>query len=148
MTKFDLDTAFVRKLAVLLKETGLTEIEYAEGDKRIRCVAGCASSVVQVAPTVVAPVVAQSPVAEEGKTAPAAGAVISPMVGTVYLSPGPGSPPFVNVGDKVKAGDTLLIIEAMKVMNPIKAPKGGTVAEILVSDAKPVEFGEPLVVIA
>lgn len=74
--------------------------------------------------------------------------VTSPMVGTVYLAPEPGAPSFVKVGDKVKAGDTLLIIEAMKVMNPIKAPVAGTIAEILIGDAKPVEFGETLVVIA
>ncbi len=151
MSTFDLDIKFVRKLAELLKETGLTEIEYAEGDKRIRCV-GAHAPVQQIvaAPTAAAaaPVsvasnapVAAVPVVTEGTH------VTSPMVGTVYLSPEPGAPAFIKVGDKVKQGDTLLIIEAMKVMNPIKAPASGTIVELPVTDAKPVEFGETLVVI-
>ena len=145
-TKFDLDSDFVRKLAKLLEETGLSEIEYAEGDKKIRCSNARGSSVQHVA-------VAPAPVTAGAPAAAAAPAVTgtpvpSPMVGTAYLSSTPGAAPFVKVGDSVKQGDTLLIIEAMKVMNPIKAPKGGTIAEILISDAKPVEFGETLVVIA
>jgi len=147
-SKFDLDSDFVRKLAKLLEETGLSEIEYAEGDKKIRC-AVATGQVVQAiasapAPTA-APVAASVPATA---AVPAGTAVPAPMVGTAYLSPTPNAPAFVKVGDKVKQGDTLLIIEAMKVMNPIKAPQGGTIAEILVGDAKPVEFGETLVVIA
>ncbi len=142
-TKFDLDPAFVRKLAKLLEETGLGEIEYAEGDRKIR-VAVTRGAVVHAAP--VAHNAAAAPVA------PAAAAingtaVTSPMVGTVYLTPSPEAPPFIKVGDKVKAGDTLLIVEAMKVMNPIKASQAGTVSEILVTSGKPVEFGENLVVL-
>ncbi len=149
MSPFNLDMKFVRSLAELLKETGLNEIEYAEGDKRIRCVA--AQAVVQVAaPQIAAPPPAAAAPAAEGAAKPvsAGNAITSPMVGTAYLASEPGTAPFVKVGDRVKAGDTLLIIEAMKVMNPIKATAAGTVEEILVSDAQPVEFGEPLIVIA
>lgn len=146
MSKFDVDTNFIRKLAELLKETGLNEIEYAEGDKRIRCVATVAPpATVAAAPVVAA---APAPVAAAAPAAPLGTPVPSPMVGTVYLSPQPGAANFVKTGDKVKTGDTLLIIEAMKVMNPIKAPKDGVIADILVGDAKPVEFGETLVIIA
>jgi acetyl-CoA carboxylase biotin carboxyl carrier protein len=137
--KFELDPDFVRSLAKLLEETGLSEIEYAEGDRKIRC-----------AVTLGATVHAPGPVMAPAPAAPATSvnAVTSPMVGTVYMAASPGGKPFVAVGDKVKAGDTLVIIEAMKVMNPIKAAKAGTVTEILVGDAQPVEFGEPLLVIA
>jgi acetyl-CoA carboxylase biotin carboxyl carrier protein len=143
--KFDLDTDFVRKLAKLLEETGLTEIEYAEGDKRIRCAITHGTAVMQVAAPTAA---AGSAVAPSGPALPAGTVVSSPMVGTVYLTPAPDAPPFIRKGDKVKQGDTLVIIEAMKVMNPIKAPKSGIVADIPVSNGKPVEFGETLVVIA
>ncbi|WP_395677928.1 acetyl-CoA carboxylase biotin carboxyl carrier protein [Inquilinus sp.] len=147
MTTFDLDPEFVRGLAKLLDETGLTEIEYSEGDRRIRLNR-------QPAPvTAYAPAPAAAPVA----VAPAAGpatpagppknAVTSPMVGTVYLSPEPGAGAFVKVGDKVAEGATLLIVEAMKVMNPIRSPRSGTISAILVEDGQPVEFAEPLVVI-
>ena len=148
MAKFEMDTEFVRKLAQILHETDLGEIELAEGDKRIRV----------ARPTVT---VAAAPVAAATAAAPAAagaapggndlakhpGAVKSPMVGTAYLAPEPGKPNFVSVGDKVTAGQTLLIIEAMKTFNPIKAPKAGTVAQILVDNARPVEFGEPLMIV-
>lgn len=146
MSDFDIDTKSVRKLADLLKETGLNEIEYQEGDKRIRCVA--AQAPVMVAPATPLTPAAATP-AQQGtpKEAVTGTAIEAPMVGTVYLAPEPSAAPFVKVGDKVKAGDTLLIIEAMKVMNPIKAPIAGTITEILVSDAKPVEFGETLMVI-
>ncbi len=147
MSTFDLDTKFVRKLAELLKDTGLSEIEYAEGDKRIR-VAAQVSVVQMAAPAAAAAAPVAAAAAEAKPEAPSGTAVTSPMVGTVYLGPAPNAPPFIKVGDKVKAGDTLLIIEAMKVMNPIKAPKAGTIAEIPAADAKPVEFGETLVVIA
>jgi acetyl-CoA carboxylase biotin carboxyl carrier protein len=140
---FDLDSDLVRKLARLLEETGLREIEYAQGDKRIRCATG--------APATEAPAVPLSTASprQDNAPAPVAGTPVpSPMVGTVYLAPEPGKPPFVKKGDTVKEGDTLLIIEAMKVMNPIKAPCAGIIADIPVADSKPVEFGETLIVIA
>jgi acetyl-CoA carboxylase biotin carboxyl carrier protein len=145
-SKFDLDSDFVRKLAKLLEETGLSEIEYAEGDKKIRCAISNGGTVVHHAPP---PPVAHGVIATGTPAAPVAAvnAVTSPMVGTAYLAASPGGTPFVKAGDKVKVGDTLVIIEAMKVMNPIKATKAGTVSEIMVSDAQPVEFGEPLLVI-
>ncbi len=152
MAKFEMDTEFIRKLAKLLEETNLGEIEMAEGDRRIRVArpAVVAPAAVPV-PVSVLPVAATAP----GSAAPAAandmskhpGAVKSPMVGTAYLSPEPGKPVFVNVGDKVAVGQTLLIIEAMKTFNPIKAPKAGTVAQILIDNAQPVEFGEPLMIV-
>jgi acetyl-CoA carboxylase biotin carboxyl carrier protein len=143
MPKFDVDSELVRKLSGLLKETGLGEIEYAEGEKRIRVSAAGTGAPVAVA-AAAAPVAA--PAAAAAPAAPV-DAVTSPMVGTVYMAPSPGAKRFIETGSKVKAGDTLLIIEAMKVMNPIKAPKGGVVAQILINDAQPVEFGQPLVVI-
>ncbi len=149
-TKFDLDTALVRKLAKLLEETGLSEIEYVEGDKKIRCAVtrGAVIHTPAVAPATapVATAVSVSP-GTTGQAATHGTPVKAPMVGTVYLAPAPDAAPFVKVGDKVKAGDTLLIIEAMKVMNPIKATQAGTIAEILVTAGSPVEFGESLVLI-
>ena len=142
--KFNLDTDAIRKLAKLLEETGLSEIEYAEGDRKLRCVAHNKQAAHQIAAPAMAPAAVPTPAAEavtNGTQVP------SPMVGTVYLSSSPGAAPFVKTGDKVKQGDTLLIIEAMKVMNPIKAPKGGTVTQIHAQDGKPVEFGETLLVI-
>ncbi len=144
--KFDLDIGAFRKLAKLLEETGLSEIEYAEGDRKIRCV-GPRAQIVQTAAPLVAPVAAETPTAPAAKKEASGTPVPSPMVGTVYMASSPGAAPFIKVGDKIKQGDTLLIIEAMKVMNPIKAPQAGTIAAILVEDAKPVEFGETLVVI-
>ena len=147
MTQFNIDGDMIRTLAEILKDSGLTEIEYAEGESRIRV-----ARHVQIH---AGPAAAASPppaaAAEEPKPAtpsgPPAGAVTSPIVGTAYLASEPGAKPFVAVGDAVKAGQTVLIIEAMKVMNPIRAPKAGTVREIFVSDAQPVEFGEPLLAI-
>lgn len=152
-SKFDLDAALVRKLAKLLEETGLGEIEYADGNKKIRCAmpvqsVGAAPAV--FAPSVAAPAAPAAPAPAATPAAPAAPAgkpVPSPMVGTAYLSPSPGANAFVKAGDKVKQGDTLLIIEAMKVMNPIKAPCAGTISEIMVHNEQPVEFGETLMVI-
>lgn len=153
--KFEIDIESVKKLAKLLQETGLSEIEYAEGDRKIRCVGAVAPAPASVVHMAAAPVHAAAsgpvsppvaPVAET-KTVASGTAVNSPMVGTVYMASSPGSPPFIKVGDKIKQGDTLLIVEAMKVMNPIKAPKGGTITAILAQDAAPVEFGEPLVMI-
>ena len=149
MATFDIDGDLVRKLAGLLDETGLTEIEFAEGEKRIRVTKG------GTAPAFYAPAPAGAAPAPSAMTSPPAalgvsshpGALTSPMVGTAYVSSEPGGPPFVRVGDTVKAGQTVLIIEAMKVMNPIKAPKAGMVSQILVEDAQPVEFGEILMTI-
>jgi acetyl-CoA carboxylase biotin carboxyl carrier protein len=140
MPKFDVDDELVRKLARLLNETGLAELEFAEGEKRIRLTKG---GIVQ--PITVAQAPAAKPALEGDETSP--NTVTSPMVGTAYLSATPGGKRFISAGDTVKAGDTVLIIEAMKVMNPIKAPKGGVVKKIMVSDAQPVEFGQPLVVV-
>jgi len=150
MANFDIDGDLIRKLADLLRDTGLTEIEFAEGDKRLRVArGGVAASVAIAAPVATAPASAAQSAAPAPavKAGPRAGSVTSPMVGTVYLSPEPGSDPFVKVGDAVKPGQTILIIEAMKVMNPIKAVKGGIVVEIPVADGQPVEFGEVLMVV-
>jgi acetyl-CoA carboxylase biotin carboxyl carrier protein len=146
MSKLDVDEALIRKLANLLKETGLTEIEFESGPQRIRVNRGQAAVAAAAAPAAPgAPAAGTAPPAvAEG---PPAGAVTSPMVGTAYLAAEPGASPFVKVGDQVKAGQTLLIIEAMKVMNPITAPQGGTVIDIEVSDGRPVEFGEVLMVV-
>ena len=144
--KFDLDINAIRELAKILEETGLSEIEYAEGERKLRVSQG--GKMVQMAPAMAAP--AAPALVAAAAVAPAAASgtpVPSPMVGTVYMSSSPGAAPFIKVGDKVKQGDTLLIIEAMKVMNPIKAPKAGVVGQILVDDAKPVEFGETLLTI-
>ena len=148
-----IDARLVRKLADILTETGLTEIEVEHNDLKIRVAKTAAPTAVQYAPApayAAAPAPAAAPVA--GETAPAAvereGDVVkSPMVGTVYLQPQPDAPAFVKVGDTVTAGQTLLIVEAMKTMNPIPAPRGGKIVEIIVQDAQPVEFGEPLIVI-
>jgi acetyl-CoA carboxylase biotin carboxyl carrier protein len=146
MPKFDVDDALVRKLAALLNETGLTEIEYETGEQRIRVTRGGGTTlaVAPAAPTA-APVAPAAPPVSEG---PPPGAVLSPMVGTAYAASEPGAAPFVKIGDKVSKGQTLLIIEAMKVMNPIPAPHGGTVQEILFTDGRPVEYGEVLLVVA
>jgi len=152
MAKFEMDTEFIRKLAKLLEETNLGEIEMAEGDRKIRVArpAVVAAPVpMQAAPAAVVPgaVVPAAAAAAAGDLSKHPGIVKSPMVGTAYLSPEPGKPVFVHVGDKVTAGQTLLIIEAMKTFNPIKAPKAGTVTQILIDNAHPVEFGEPLMVV-
>ncbi|AZI37136.1 acetyl-CoA carboxylase biotin carboxyl carrier protein [Caenibius tardaugens NBRC 16725] len=147
------DSTLVRELAELLNETGLTEIEVEDGERKIKVSRAAAAATQFAAPALVAapaPVAAApAPAAAEAPAAPAmdGNAVKSPMVGTVYLSPEPGSAAFVSVGSQVKAGDTLLIVEAMKVMNPITAPAAGTVKAILVENAQPVEFDQPLVVI-
>ena len=146
----NVDCKLVRELAELLADTGLTEIEVEDGERKIRVARGLAPVAAAAAPAMAVPSAAPAP---ESTAAPspapsaAADAVKSPMVGTVFLSGEPGSPPFVKVGDTVKAGDTLLIVEAMKVMNPIPAPAAGTIKEILVSNAQPVEFDQPLIVL-
>ena len=141
---FPVDRDLVHTLAALLQETGLTEIEYAIGDRRIRVVRGAPAAV----PVSLA--VASTPVAAAASPSAArdiAGAVKAPMVGTAYLQPQPDAAPFVKVGDSVREGQTLLIIEAMKVMNQILSPRSGRVAQILVDDGAPVEYGQPLVVL-
>ena len=148
MAEFDIDDDLVRKLSALLDETGLTEIEYADGERRIR-VCKTAQTVIaapQVAPTA-AVEDASSASDEPGSLADHPGAVTAPMVGTAYTAPEPGADPFVSVGDAVSAGQTLLLIEAMKTFNPVRAPKAGRVAQILISDATPVEYGEPLIIL-
>ena len=141
------DANAIRELSELLSETGLTEIELEQNGARIR-VARHNGNVSQAPVTHIGPQAATAPEQPTGKAkGPAAGAVTSPMVGTVYVAPTPGAPPFVKVGQSVKEGDTLLIVEAMKTMNPILAPHGGTVNEICVSDAEPVEFGQILLII-
>lgn len=146
----NIDSALVRELAELLAETGLTEIEVEDGDRKIK-VARTLSAPAIAAPAVAAPAPAPAPAPAEAAPAADAAAqgdmVKSPMVGTAYLAAEPGSAPFVSVGQQVKAGETLLIVEAMKVMNPIVAPTAGTVKSILVDNAQPVEFDQPLVVI-
>ena len=146
------DTKLVRQLAELLAETGLTEIEVADGERTIRVARGTtvAAPVAAMAPITVPADAAAPTAAPSPAPAPAAdlsNAIRSPMVGTAYLTSEPGADPFVKVGDKVKAGDTLLIVEAMKVMNPILAPRAGTIKQLLVSNAQPVEFDQPLAVI-
>lgn len=146
MTKLKVDSDLIRELAAILEETGLTEIEINDNGQGLRIAKG--GTVAHVAAAPAAPRV--SPDTPAAETAPTAipDAVPSPMVGTAYLSPQPGDPPFVQPGDRVNQGDTILIIEAMKVMNPIQAPRSGTVKAIMVEDAQPVEFGDPLVVLA
>lgn len=151
-----IDPKLVRELAQLLSDNELTEIEVQDGDRRIKVaregapvIAGPAHAPLIAAPALSAPPmhakedVGAQPAAEEisGTT------IKSPMVGTAYLSPEPGANAFIEVGKPVKAGDTLCIVEAMKVMNPITAPEGGTIKKIMVADAQPVEFDQPLVII-
>lgn len=149
MASFDIDGDLIRKLADLLRETGLTEVEFAEGERRIRVTRQTSVAAVSVAAPVAAAPVPPPNAARPGTGAAQVppGAVTSPMVGTAYISPEPGAPPYARIGEQVKAGQTVMIIEAMKVMNPIKAPRSGTVTQVLVTDAQPVEFGEVLLII-
>jgi acetyl-CoA carboxylase biotin carboxyl carrier protein len=144
------DRELIQELTKLLDETGLTEIEIEQDGKRVRVARGA----IAAAPAAPAPRVAAAapqPVAESSSKpmdpAKHPGVVISPMVGTAYGAAEPGAKPFIDVGQQVKAGDTLLIIEAMKTMNQIPAPRSGTVIQILFEDGQPVEFGEPLVIV-
>jgi len=143
MAKFNIDTDLVHKLADLLRETGLGEIEYETDGRRVR--------VALPVGTITTPVVqavegAETNAEANAETSPA-GAVVSPMVGTVYLSSSPSEAPFVRAGDRVSEGQTLLLIEAMKTFNEIKADRAGTVTRILVANAQPVEYGEALAII-
>jgi acetyl-CoA carboxylase biotin carboxyl carrier protein len=147
MPKLQVDKTLIRELSELLDETNLTEIEVSEGSRTVR-VSRAAAASAPVTVSAAAPVpaaVAETAAAADPVDDP--GAVRSPMVGTVYLSPEPGAAPFVKVGDTVSVGQTLLIIEAMKVMNQIPAPHAGTVKSILVADSQPAEYGDVLVVI-
>lgn len=148
----DYDSKLIGEIARIMSDTGLTEVELTRGDcslrlsKQMNVVTAVAPAVAQAAPVAAAaPAAAEAPAAENMADHP--GAVASPMVGTVYLAPSPGADIFVSTGSRVKEGDTLMIIEAMKVMNPIPAPRGGTIKAILVSDGQPVEFGDPLIII-
>ena len=145
MTRIPFDPDAIRALAAVLSETGLTEIEIAEKDSRIRIVRAAAPSV--VAAPLVAPAAVAAPATVAPDEASHPGAVLSPMVGVAYHSPEPGAPPFVTVGQSVEAGQTLLLIEAMKTFNQIRAPKAGTVARILVANSTPVEYGEVLLIL-
>jgi acetyl-CoA carboxylase biotin carboxyl carrier protein len=146
-----IDARLVRQLADILTETGLTEIEVEHAGLKVRVAKTLTAAAVHyAAPAPTAAPVASAPAsspAAEPAAAPRGDTINSPMVGTVYLQPQPGADPFVKVGDTVTAGQTLFIVEAMKTMNPIPAPKGGRIVEILVSDAQPVEFGAPLAII-
>jgi acetyl-CoA carboxylase biotin carboxyl carrier protein len=147
-----IDPALVRELAELLTENELTEIEVEDGDRRVK-VRREPAPLLAAAPAAAAPAApvaapAAQPAAAEATPEQISGETVkSPMVGTAFLSPQPDAKPFVEVGDAVKAGDTLLIVEAMKVMNPITAPAGGVVKKILIADGQPVEFDQPLVII-
>jgi acetyl-CoA carboxylase biotin carboxyl carrier protein len=147
-----MDTAAIRELANLLTDTGLTEIEVEQGGMRVRVARKITQMVTHSAPVAAAPVAHAAPATDASAPAkpsgPPPGGVPSPMVGTVYISPEPGKPAFVSVGSTVKEGDTLLIVEAMKTMNPILAPRGGKITEICIKDAQPVEFGQTLMIIS
>lgn len=151
-TKFKIDGDAIRQLADILVDTKLTEIEYEDECRRIRVSRGGApTGALQAATVIAAPEAPALPLSTAvSPPSPASnhpGTVKSPMVGAAYMCPEPGAAPFVKVGDTVAAGQTLLIIEAMKVMNPLKAPQAGKITQILVQDGAPVEFGEPLMVI-
>lgn len=147
MPKFDVDSALVRKLSRLLDETGLTEIEYESQGRRIR-VARNVAATTTAGGSAVPGTGEEGPEKESAAPGPEEpGAVLAPMVGTVYMAPEPGAPPFAKVGDTVSEGQTLLVIEAMKTMNPVPAPRAGKVKHVLVDDGSPVEYGEVLMVL-
>jgi acetyl-CoA carboxylase biotin carboxyl carrier protein len=141
------DGKLVRTLAALLAETGLSEIEYSVGDRRIRVARTATAVSFAPAPTAVAAGAPSTAQSAEPALSAHPGAVKAPMVGTVYLSPQPEAPPFAKLGDAVSAGQPLLIIEAMKVMNQIRAPRAGRLTQILVDDGAPVEYGEVVMVL-
>jgi acetyl-CoA carboxylase biotin carboxyl carrier protein len=147
----NIDAKLVRELADMLAETGLTEIEVEDGDRKIRVSRGAVAAAAVAAPiAVAAPAAAPAAAAPAPAAEPAvdlANALKSPMVGTAYLLPEPGAAPFVSVGDTVKTGQTLLIVEAMKVMNPITAPRDGVIKQIMIENSQPVEYDQPLLVI-
>jgi acetyl-CoA carboxylase biotin carboxyl carrier protein len=141
--KSAIDHDLIRELAKLLEETGLTEIEFERNGERVRVARRAKRAAAASAPPV-------APVASDDGSIDLArhpGLVTSPMVGTAYLGPEPGARAYVEIGSRVRAGETLLIVEAMKTMNQIPAPRGGTVTQILIEDGQPVEFGEPLMIV-
>jgi acetyl-CoA carboxylase biotin carboxyl carrier protein len=146
MSSIQFDPEAIRALANILRDAGLTEIEIAEADRRIRVVRAVAAAPATIAAVPVASMPEPAPAAL-AEDAPPAGAVTSPMVGVAFLTPDPASPPFVNPGQPVTAGQTVMLIEAMKTFNQIKAPHAGTVTRILVANGQPVEYGQPLLVI-
>jgi len=147
MARLSVDEDLVRHLARLLEETGLTELEYDTGKVRVRVSRGGGAQMVVSAPLVAAAATPSitAPTAEASATHP--GAVTAPMVGTIYIAPEPGAAAFVKVGDRVNEGQILFIIEAMKTMNPIRAPRAGTVTQIFAANAQPVEYGEVLLIL-
>ena len=156
---FDVSANLLRKLADTMGNAGLSEIEYVDGDRSLRLsrATQAAAPVMMAEPVMAAAPVAATPVAEPTQTPTAAPTpepasdvktIDSPMVGTVYLAPEPGASDFINIGDEIKEGDTLMIIEAMKVMNHLPSPASGVVRRVLVSDGQPVEFGQPLIELA
>jgi acetyl-CoA carboxylase biotin carboxyl carrier protein len=152
MAKMQVDTKLIRELADMLNDTDLSEIEVEDGERKIKLSRG--RSMVQVAAPAAAPMAAPAAAPAAEAEAPAEispadhpGTVFSPMVGTIYTSPDPTADVFIKVGDKVAAGQTILIVEAMKVMNQIHAAKAGTVKSIFVENEQPVEYGEPLIII-
>ncbi len=155
MTKLSVDKKLIRDLAKILQDTGLAEVEWSEGDVKLRVSRGAVSAaayapVAYAPPPVAVPVAAAAAPAPAADAAPAAahpGTVKSPMVGTIYVASEPGAAPFVKVGDTVKEGQTLVIVEAMKTMNPIPSPRAGKVTRILVENQQPVEFDQPLMIV-
>jgi acetyl-CoA carboxylase biotin carboxyl carrier protein len=150
MSKFNIDNDAIRQLAELLDDTNLTEIEVAAGDNRIRVArqGTMVAAAPAAAPVAAAPAPAAAPVAAAPSDAAShPGAVKSPMVGVVYFAPEPGAAPFISVGSSVSEGQTVMLIEAMKTFNPIRAPKSGKVTQILATDGHPVEYDEPLIII-
>jgi acetyl-CoA carboxylase biotin carboxyl carrier protein len=147
--KPEVDRELIHELARLLEETGLTEIEIERGGSRVRVARGRDVShlVAPQSAAVAAPAPAPAPAAAAVDPASHPGVVTSPMVGTAYLSPSPGAKPFVEIGSRVTAGETLLIVEAMKTMNQIPAPRSGKITRIFVENGQPVEFGEPLMIV-
>ena len=150
MSKFNIDNDAIRQLAELLDETNLTEIEVADGDNKIRVARQGTTYAASPAPVAAAPVAAAAApaaAASGGDIASHPGCVKSPMVGVVYFAPEPGAAPFITAGSTVAEGQTLMLIEAMKTFNPIRAPKAGKVSQIIATDGNPVEYDEPLVII-
>jgi acetyl-CoA carboxylase biotin carboxyl carrier protein len=141
------DRELIHELTKLLDETGLTEIEIEQDGQRVRVARNAAVPIAAAAATRAPTALATQPMVAPLDPAKHPGVVISPMVGTAYVAPEPGAKPFVEIGSRVKAGDTLLVVEAMKTMNQIPAPRAGNVIQILFEDGQPVEFGEPLVII-
>ena len=147
MTKTEVDKDLIRELAALMEETGLSEIEIENDDDRMRLVRAGTAPAATAAAAAPTPAAAAAPAAGEGDLSGHPGAVVSPIVGTAYNAPSPDDAPFVQIGDKVTAGQTILVIEAMKTFNEIPSPHGGTVRQILFENASPIEYGDVLMII-